>query len=218
MTTSLRVAVVAALVAGLDGRAAAAPETPPPAAGEERPWTFSASAYAFLVPDPLDHDYVNPNVTADHARGLHLEARYNYEATETGSAWIGWTFAAGKDLALEITPMLGGVFGSVDGIAPGWLLSLAWRSFSLSSQGEYLFDASGSEGNFLYIWSELDWSPVEWLRTGLAIQRTKAYETELDVQRGVLVGVSYREIELAAYLFDLGWTDPTFVLAVVATF
>src|SRR5512138_1071261 len=89
-----------------------------------RPWTFSASAYAFLVPHAPD--YVNPNVTADHERGLHLEARYNYEALRTGSAWLGWTFAAGEDLALEITPMIGGVFGDVDGVAPGWLLSLSW--------------------------------------------------------------------------------------------
>jgi hypothetical protein len=114
--------------------------------------------------------------------------------------------------------MVGGVFGSVDGIAPGWLLSLAYGDFSLSSQGEYLFDASDSAESFLYVWSELDWSPVEWFRTGLAFQRTKAYETSLDVQRGVLAGFTYRDVELAGYLFDLGWTDPTFVVAVAAAF
>jgi hypothetical protein len=53
---------------------------------DEKAWSFSASVYTYLVPD--DRDYAQPTLTAD--RGwLHLEARYNYEAPETGSAWIG---------------------------------------------------------------------------------------------------------------------------------
>ena len=41
------------------------------------PWSFSFSAYTYLLPD--SENYANPNFTADHG-GLHLEARYNYEA------------------------------------------------------------------------------------------------------------------------------------------
>jgi hypothetical protein len=65
----------------------------PPAAedAEESRWSFSASAYTYIVPD--DHDFVQPTVTADRA-WLHLEARYNYEALETGSAWVATTSPA----------------------------------------------------------------------------------------------------------------------------
>jgi hypothetical protein len=38
---------------------------------------------------------------------LHLEARYNYEALETGSVWAGYDFNAGKKLVLDLTPMVG---------------------------------------------------------------------------------------------------------------
>ena len=68
---------------------------------------------------------------------------------------VGWNFEFGDALVLEVTPMLGGVFGSVNGIAPGFLLSLGYRQLALSSQGEYLFDAAGRTGDFLYTWSEL---------------------------------------------------------------
>ena len=62
--------------------------TPPDA--DEEAWSFSASAYTYAVPD--DSNYVQPTFTAD--RGwLHLEARYNYEALDTGSAWIGYNFS-----------------------------------------------------------------------------------------------------------------------------
>src|SRR3954465_14194096 len=87
--------------------------TSPPSAVEdtqEKAWSFTASAYTYVVPD--SRDYVQPTFTAD--RGwLHLEARYNYEAFETGSALIGYNLSAGKDVTLEFTPMVGGVFGDL---------------------------------------------------------------------------------------------------------
>jgi hypothetical protein len=173
-------------------------------------WSFSASVYGYLVPE--SRDYVNPNLTAD--RGwVHLEARYNYEALETGSLWVGYNFSVGEKLLFEFTPMLGGVFGDLTGVAPGYNLSLSYKRFNLSSQGEYVFETGNSSGNFFYTWSELAYSPLDWLRAGLAIQRTKAYKSDFDIQRGFLVGVSYKRVEVTAYVFNLGWTDPTVVLA-----
>ena len=72
-----------------------APPTPAPSAAEDAEasrWSFSASAYTYIVPD--DHDFVQPTVTADRS-WLHLEARYNYEALETGSAWVGYKLSGG---------------------------------------------------------------------------------------------------------------------------
>jgi hypothetical protein len=212
MRASLRYALLCATLSWPAGQAVAGGASDAPASSPEgAAWSFGASAYGFLVPD--SRDYLNPNLTADRG-GLHLEARYNYEALETGSAWVGWNFELGDALLLQMTPMLGGVFGSVNGIAPGFLLSLGYRQLALSSQGEYLFDAAGRTGDFLYTWSELSWLPAEWFRTGLAIQRTRAYESSLDVQRGFLVAFSWREVELGAYVFNPGWTTPTWVVAV----
>jgi hypothetical protein len=179
------------------------------------PWSLSASAYGYLIPN--SRDYINPNFSAD--RGwLHLEARYNYEALETGSLWVGYNFSTGENLVFDITPQIGGVFGNLTGIAPGWNLSLSYKQFSLSSQNEYVFDAGDSSGNFFYTWSELTYSPLQWLRAGLAVQRTKAYKSDLDIQRGFLVGVTYKRVDLSTYVFNLGWTDPTIVLAVSLKF
>jgi hypothetical protein len=212
MKTTCSIAVVLAAIllpeAGLGQLTNNPPELSPESS--TAPWSFSASVYGYLVPD--SRDYVNPNFTAD--RGwLHLEARYNYEALETGSLWVGYNFSVGKELVFEIAPMLGGVFGALTGVAPGCNLSLSYKRVALSSQGEYVFDTGDSSGNFFYTWSELTYSPLEWLRAGLAIQRTKAYESELDIQRGFLVGASHWGVDLTIYVFNLGWTEPTFVLA-----
>jgi len=181
----------------------------------ERAWSFSASVYTYIVPNA--DDYAQPTVTAD--RGwLHLEARYNYEALETGSAWVGYNFAGGEKLAWEITPMLGGVFGDLNGIAPGYKGSLSWWKLELYSEGEIVFDAGDWSDSFFYNWSELSLAPVEWFRFGLVTQRTRVYETDRDIQRGLLAGFSYKMVDLTTYVFNLDDSKPTWVVAVGVSF
>ena len=212
--TALSAALVL-LAANASGQTTPGTPTAPSPDIATQAWSFNASAYTYLLPD--DSNYVNPNFTAD--RGwLHLEARYNYEAQKAGSLWVGRNFSFGEKLVLAVTPMVGGVFGDLNGIAPGYNLSLSYWKVELSSQNEYVFDLEHRSGNFFYTWSELTYSPVEWFRTGLVVQRTKAYETELDIQRGLLAGFSYKNIDVTAHVFNFGWTDPTVVLSVGVNF
>jgi len=192
-------------------------DTNSPAADEaaEKTWSFSASAYTYFVPD--SREYVQPTVTIDR-KMLHFEARYNYEAIETGSAWIGANFSFGDKLSLELTPMVGGVFGDVYGIAPGYKYTLSWWKLELYSEGEYLYDLNHSSDSFFYTWSELSIYPVDWFRVGMVAQRTKLYETDFDIQRGFLVGVSIKEhIDLTTYLFNPD-DEPTIVVGVAFNF
>ena len=183
--------------------------------GDEKAWSFSASASTYFVPD--DREYVQPTFSADHG-WLHLEARYNYENLKTGSAWIGYNFSGGKQLEWEFTPMLGGVFGNTTGIAPGYKLSLTYWKFEFSSEGEWVFDTGNSEESFFYNWTELSVSPVDWFRFGVVGQRTRLYQTNVDIQRGLLVGFSYKKMNLTTYVFNLDEGKPTWVLSVGMSF
>jgi hypothetical protein len=196
---------------------AAATNAPPPAAepAADKSWSFSASVNTYFVPD--SREYVQPTFTAD--RGwLHLEARYNYEGLDTGSAWVGYNFSFGEKLSLELTPMLGGAFGDTTGIAPGYKYRMNWWKLELYSEGEYLVDTRHSSDSFFYTWSELTLAPVDWFRFGLVIQRTKLYQTEFDIQRGLLIGFSYKRVDVTTYVFNLDATRPTLVLGVGLSF
>jgi len=114
--------------------------------------------------------------------------------------------------------MLGGVFGHLNGVAPGYLVSAGYGGLALSGQGEYVFDTGMGSGSFFYSWTELSYAPIDWGRIGVVIQRTNAYDTALDVQRGLLVGLSHGPLELTTYVFDIGEADPTVVLGLVASF
>ena len=193
---------------------ASSPPTKAPVPAQD-PWAYSLTVDGYIVPN--DQSYVDPVFMADH-NWLHLEARYNYENLRTGSVWIGYNFSAGKNLVLNITPMIGGVFGRTNGIAPGFEASLTYRKVELLISNEYVFDTGGRSGNFCYSWPQLTYSPLSWLRVGLVAQRTKAFHTTLDVQRGFLLGISHKQWEFTTYIFNLGFTDPTVVLEVGVNF
>ena len=193
----------------------------PPAPSEEKEeevdWSFSASVLGYLVPD--DRDFAQPTFRADRD-WLHLEARYNYEELNTGSAWVGFNFdfSFDEELTFEFTPMIGGVFGELNGVAPGYEGTLSWWKLELYTEGEYLIEVDDRSDNFFYTWSELSLSPLDWFRFGLVVQRTKAYETDLDIQRGFLVGLSYEPVDFTAYVLNLGWDTPTVVLSLGVEF
>jgi len=204
--------VLASAATGLLGQE----EAPPPeGSGEASAWSFSAAAYVYFLPD--EDSLTVPIVTADRDR-LHLEGRYNYEARDAGSLFLGWTFHFGDQVSVDMTPILGGVFGDLSGIAPGLEMDLNWERLNFYFEGEYVRDLDDVEGSYFYGWSELSYAPVEWFRAGLVGQRTRLYETDVDVQRGLLLGFSYRWLGVSGYLFNPGGDDAFEVVSLSVEF
>ena len=75
-----------------------------------------------------------------------------------------------------------------------------------------MFDLADEPEHFLYNWSELTIQPTEWFRTGLVTQRTRAYQAERDIQRGLLVGVNLGRSSLTTNVFEPFSGSPTVVV------
>jgi hypothetical protein len=114
--------------------------------------------------------------------------------------------------------MLGGVFGDTTGVAPGYTGSLSWWRLELYSEGEYLFDSGDSSDSFFYNWSEFTYSPIDSFRFGIVAQRTRAYESNRDIQRGLLVGFTFKDLDLTAYVFNPDDGDPIVAIALRLSF
>lgn len=185
-----------------------------PAPPAPRAWSFSASAYAYFLPGAEDLGV--GTLWADRGR-LHLQARYQYEARDTVSAWVGASFDGGSKVEWEVTPMVGLVLGDLDGVAPGYKGSLRWKSLQLYSEGEYVFDFDGTEGSFFYNWSELTVSLAEWVRLGIATQRTRAYAADRDLQRGLMAGFTFGALSATGYVLNPD-DDPTVIVSLGAAF
>ena len=177
-----------------------------PTAGAQ-PWEYTLTIDGYVVPEGTS--YVNPTFTADH-NWLHLEARYNDENLRTASLWVGYNFvrgdvSAGDKWECDITPMIGGVFGRLNGIAPGFEASVKYRKkIEASISNEFVFSTTRKSESFYYAWPQITYSPVEWLHVGAVAQHTAAYRTSLNIQRGFLVGFSHKKLEFTTYVFDPG--------------
>lgn len=202
------VAVLAWTVAIVVSASAAAETTP-------SPWSVSVATYTYILQH--DRDYVNPNVYLDRD-WIHVEARFDYEDLDTASVWAGYNIDGGTDLVYQVTPMIGAVFGHMNGIAPGCEISLAYKGLLFSNQSEYVFDAQTRASDFFYAWTELSYAPVRWMRFGAVMQHTKAFDTGLDVERGPLLGFSYGRFDFAVYVFNVDKPDPPVVLGIAASF
>jgi len=182
-----------------------APSSTAAAAG----WAYSAtvSYYSFRNQD----DFTLAVATAEKGP-LHLEARYNYEAIDSGSLFVGWKFTGGNKLTWEVTPILGAVFGQKEGIAPGFEAALAYGIVDFYTESEYVRDTEVKEDSFTYSWNELGFSPLEWLRFGLVTQRSMAYQSDRDIQRGFFAQVMYRKATLGAYIFNPDDSDSRYAV------
>jgi hypothetical protein len=186
-----------------------------PSARAAEPWSFSLAGAAYVLPD--EDDYVQPTVKADHER-LHLEARYKYEDRDAASVFAGANFEVGDTVKLALTPMVGGVFGSTDGIAPGLEADFTAGIFEAYGEGEYVFDVHDSASNFFYMWSEAAVAPTSWLRGGLVAQRTRVRETPRELQRGLLLGFTGNRLSGTVYVFEPGADDYSVVVVVELSF
>ncbi len=175
-------------------------------------WRFNADANFYFIPNDF---FVLPVFSAVKNK-LHLEARYNYEDRKTFSAWIGYNFEGGKKLEYAITPMIGGVVGLSNGIAPGVKTTLNFKNFEFYSESEYFFDFKSSENFFFYTWTDLTYAPTEWLWFGISGQRTRLYKTDLDVQRGLLIGAGLKKWELTMYGYNLFGSDDPFLIVTLS--
>jgi hypothetical protein len=187
----------------------------PVAAAADDAWEFNFAGGLYALPH--ESDFVQPTLRADRGR-LHLEARYNYEDRDSASFFAGANFEWGEKVAFTLTPMLGGLVGQTDGIVPGFEASLsAWR-LEAYAEAEYVFDLHDGSSHFFYMWSELSVWPTEWLRAGIVTQRTRVYQTERDIQRGLLVGFSYKKLDGAVYFFNPGSDDHFTVVSLGVSF
>lgn len=177
----------------------------------QKKWDIEASALFYFIPEDF---FILPIIKADKNK-LHLESRYNYEDRKTVSLFGGYNFTGGEKIEYTITPMVGAVIGNSDGIAPGLEMDFTLGKFEFYTEMEYLFELNDKTNSFYYMWSELTFAPKDWLWVGITGQRTRLYESNLEIQKGILAGLSLGDLTFTGYLFN-PFSDNPFVIASLA--
>ena len=172
-------------------------------------WEYSLTGSYYSFRD--QRDFVMGIATADRGQ-LHLEARANYEALDSGSLFAGWKFSGVEKLAWELTPIVGAIFGQKEGIAPGFEAAIGYGIVDFYTETEYVRDLEIRKDSFTYSWNELGFSPFEWLRFGIVTQRSMAYHSDRDIQRGVFAELMHRKVSLGFYVFNPDDSDNRYMV------
>jgi hypothetical protein len=172
-----------------------------PAAEPDAPLetSFSLTGSYYAMRDEPDFGVY---VAALQRGPLRFEARHNYEAKSATSAFAGYAWSGGEDIAWSITPMLGGLFGSTRGVVPAVEASVVWRKFDLYVEAEYVHDLDDSSASYFYAWTEIGWRPVEPIRIGLVGQRTRIVSNDRDLQAGVFGQLTLGKATIGVYAFN----------------
>jgi hypothetical protein len=178
-------------------------------------WEFAITAYPTVVRG--GDNYTSAIAAADHGP-LHVEARYNYESIGARSAFVGWNFSGGEAITWELTPLLGGAWGTTRAFVPGLEATVTWGALDFYIEAEYVRDRSDSSVSYTYAWSELGVRPVEWLRFGIAGQRTRIYGGDREFQRGPFAQVTWGQVTIGGYWFNPGSNEQVFTGMVGVTF
>jgi len=162
-------------------------------------WFYTATVYQYILPN--EKNTTSLIATADN-NAWHIEARYNYEDEKTGSIFGGYHFKTGNKLVLDLTPMFGFAFGNTNGAIPGLETSLTWNKFDFYAESEYVLDFEGKENNYFYNWSELGITPLDKLRTGISVNRTRLFQSDLEFQKGIFAQYSFWKLTAGAFYFN----------------
>jgi hypothetical protein len=176
-------------------------------------WSHDIEGWLYITPDGTTFS----TIYAADKDWLHLEAHYNYEDLNTFSAWFGYNFSGGNKLSFTITPMAGVVIGNLNGMAPGLETDFYFVGFNLNSTSQYVFDFSDKQLDYYYNWTDFSYSPLNWLFFGVSLQRTRIYEGSLELQRGALLGIGYKWLELSGYWYNPAHRDSYVVLALAVS-
>jgi len=163
------------------------------------PWECSLWGDYMLKPD--NGSYFNPTFYAD-TKSIRIEGRYNYEALNTASVFAGKKFYTGKTLTIEAIPMFGMVFGQNNGVAPALEAQMQFKQLDFYTECEYMIDFAGKENNFFSSYTELAYRINKPVKVGLAVLRTKLYQTAFSVQRGVFGEFYFGRCRTGFYYYD----------------
>ena len=156
----------------------------------------------YHVMDPHQPYTYMPVMHYQHKKNWYAEARYNYEAMETFSLYLGRAFTGGNNLNYTFVPMLGGSMGKFKGVSTGLNIDMEYNKFFFSSQAQYSMPTNQYGQNYWYSWSEVGYQSMKWLYAGLSVQHTHDRLTGDEVQPGMMIGFTFNRFTIPVYTFD----------------
>lgn len=94
------------------------------------------------------------------------------------------------------------MFGKTNGIVPGLEVSLIWKKLDFYFENELVFDFVRKENNFFNSWTELAVTLFGNSRTGISASRTRLFQSDIELQKGVFAQYSFWKLTAGVHYFN----------------
>jgi hypothetical protein len=158
---------------------------------------------------------VVPIVYFQNPKHWYFEGRYNFEATDCMSAYIGKIYEKKSAISYSIIPVVGLVMGSIKGGSVGVNLQADFKKVTFTSQGQYTFSVKDKHQNFTYSWSELAYNITPFFAAGISVQQTGEFDTKNKFDKGPFLQFSFSRWTLPFYVFDKGENGRQYVISLI---
>ena len=155
-------------------------------------------------------------VVTDHAANdWYIEGRYNYDAINAVSAYLGKTFEKKALISYSITPMAGLIGGRLNGGSVGANVAFDCKGLSFASQSQYTISVQNKATNFIYSLSELTYHFREFLSAGVSLQQTAIYRAGGTPEKGILIRAELKKFSFPLYIFNPSTNERYFMFGMV---
>ncbi len=157
---------------------------------------------------------INPILWYQCKSGWYAEARYNYEADNTLSIYVGRTFQKESTISYSVSTLAGIVAGQFKGAAVAVNTNIDYKNFFLSLQSQYAVSIKYRSENYLYNWVDVGCNATSWLSVGLSMQLTNSYNTKAVIEKGFFINASYGKWSFPIYIYNPGSAEAYNILGI----
>jgi hypothetical protein len=148
----------------------------------------------------------------------YIESHVNYETEHTFSVYAGKAFSGNKEISYTVTPMIGGVLGSIKGGVIGLNADINYKKIFFSSQSQYICSFTDRSIDFLYTWIELGYEVYGHHQVGLALQHTMRWGPGRRPETGFFIKLNAKKWNFPMYCFNVGGENRYLVLGICREF
>jgi len=146
-----------------------------------------------------------------YADDFYLEGRLNYEDRRTVSLFCGKSFLAGKNEEWEIIPMVGGICGQFQGIAPALTCLHKSKWLKGFSQSEFAVSIIENGKNFFFNWTGITTPLLSNSGIGISWRWIALPNFSPAIDKGVMFSVQKKPFTIEGFAYNF-WQDG-FILA-----
>lgn len=142
-----------------------------------------------------------PSLYYQSNNNWYFEGRYNFEAQNAGSFYVGKVFEKGSNISYSINPVAGLIVGSFNGFSLGFNGDISFKNIGFSTQSQRTFSINDKESNFYYSWSDLEIDLNKNLAVGCAVQHTRLFDKRDFIDKGLFIKLKGSRWSLPLYAF-----------------